>query len=346
LSHLHEREEKVCLNCGANLTGRYCQDCGQENVEPKESTWHLIVHFFNDVTHFDGKFFTTMKPLLFKPGFLTDEYVKGRRAGYLNPIRMYLFISAIFFLLLMSVVGDNALIEEKADNQTVTTFKVGSGDDVITFKNSISGKELIDSLKKQNIELSAEEERTIVANSKRTTVHEYDSVQHTLPKNQRDNFIYRHYWRKILAAMEMQRSNTQEFKRRILTNLFHSLPKVLFITLPFFAMMLMLLYIRHRKHYYYVSHVIFTIHIYCFSFILWTIALVLKGVPFVGSTLTTLIPIIIFFYLYKAMRRFYKQRRGITILKFILVYFGIGILVLLVSLGFALNLLLNVASPH
>src|SRR4029079_8070293 len=81
------------------IHGRYCHVCGQQNLEPKESVWHLVSHFFNDITHFDGKFFTTLKYLLLKPGFLSREYIKGRRSSYLDPVRMYVFTSAIFFLL-------------------------------------------------------------------------------------------------------------------------------------------------------------------------------------------------------------------------------------------------------
>ncbi|MFI5131717.1 MAG: DUF3667 domain-containing protein, partial [Chitinophagales bacterium] len=105
MSHLAERKEKDCLNCGTIIQGRYCHVCGQENLEPKESFWHLVTHFFYDITHFDGKFFTTLKDLLFKPGFLTREYMKGRRVNYLNPIRMYVFTSAIFFLVFFSLSG-------------------------------------------------------------------------------------------------------------------------------------------------------------------------------------------------------------------------------------------------
>lgn len=99
MSHPAQRKEKNCLNCGTTVIGRYCHHCGQENVEPKESVWQLLLHFFNDITHFDGKFFSTLKELLFKPGFLSTQYMIGRRATYLNPIRMYLFTSFIFFLL-------------------------------------------------------------------------------------------------------------------------------------------------------------------------------------------------------------------------------------------------------
>jgi hypothetical protein len=85
------------------VIGLYCHNCGQENIEPKESVWHLVTHFFQDITHFDGKFFTSMKLLILKPGFLSREYMLGRRASYLNPVRMYLFTSAIFFLIFFSL---------------------------------------------------------------------------------------------------------------------------------------------------------------------------------------------------------------------------------------------------
>ena len=99
MSHQHERKEKKCLNCGADLYDRFCHKCGQENVEPRQSFWQLTVHFFEDLTHFDGKFFTTIKYMFTKPGFLTSEYVNGKRAAYVNPIRMYLFVSAMFFII-------------------------------------------------------------------------------------------------------------------------------------------------------------------------------------------------------------------------------------------------------
>ena len=77
MSHLARRKETNCLNCGTTVIGAYCHVCGQEKLEPKESLWYLIVHFFNDVTHFDGKFFSSLKDILFKPGFLSKEYMKG-----------------------------------------------------------------------------------------------------------------------------------------------------------------------------------------------------------------------------------------------------------------------------
>ena len=103
MSHLKARAETICLNCNELLTGKYCHVCGQENIEPKETVWLLVTHFFNDITHFDGKFFNTLGLLIRRPGFLPREYVLGRRASYLNPIRMYIFTSAVFFLIFFSI---------------------------------------------------------------------------------------------------------------------------------------------------------------------------------------------------------------------------------------------------
>ena len=102
MSHFKERKSKSCLNCNAEVYDRFCGVCGQENIEPQESVFHLFKHFFEDITHFDGKFFTSVKYLLTKPGHLTREYEAGRRLSYLNPVRFYIFTSFLFFLIMFT----------------------------------------------------------------------------------------------------------------------------------------------------------------------------------------------------------------------------------------------------
>src|ERR1700744_2185987 len=119
----HYRHENDCLNCGTILEGHYCHNCGQENLQIKEGFGHMMNHAISDYFHFDHQFFHTLKPLLFKPGFLTNEYMAGRRAQYLHPVKMYIFISLVYFLLLFKsghepvhinrthTTGDSAKIE-------------------------------------------------------------------------------------------------------------------------------------------------------------------------------------------------------------------------------------------
>lgn len=129
LSHLKERNQKNCLNCNAEVHGKYCHVCGQENLEPSESLWHLITHFFNDITHFDGKFFGTLGLLLTRPGFLSAEYKMGRRNSYLNPVRMYIFTSFIFFFIFFLLLKPGKDILE-------ISITVDSVEEVISLDNN------------------------------------------------------------------------------------------------------------------------------------------------------------------------------------------------------------------
>lgn len=93
-----EREEKLCLNCNTVLQGRFCHMCGQENIEQREPIIKIILSFIENITFFNSKFFKTLIPFVFKPGFLTKEYNRGRRNTYLSPVKMYFFLSFLFFL--------------------------------------------------------------------------------------------------------------------------------------------------------------------------------------------------------------------------------------------------------
>ena len=67
-------------------------------------------HFLNDYFTFDSKIFRSIRPLFSKPGFLTLEYLSGRRVRYIPPLRLFIFSSIIFFLLLSLLdQGENVL---------------------------------------------------------------------------------------------------------------------------------------------------------------------------------------------------------------------------------------------
>ncbi len=124
MAHHKHRTSSDCLNCGTIVAGKFCQQCGQENIEVKESFIQIVYHFIEDITHFDGKLIKTLKYLITKPGFLTKEYVTGKRASYIHPIRMYLFISAIFFLFIFS--GEQKIVD--VDTKQSNSSKIVFGD--------------------------------------------------------------------------------------------------------------------------------------------------------------------------------------------------------------------------
>jgi hypothetical protein len=99
-----------CANCGRELDGPYCGACGQK-ATPLNPTFHDLLHdFIHEFLHVDGRIFQSVRLLLTRPGFLTQEYFQGRRARYVSPIRLYLIFSVVFFL--MSAAVSKPLSEE------------------------------------------------------------------------------------------------------------------------------------------------------------------------------------------------------------------------------------------
>lgn len=98
MSHKRYRTEKTCLNCGAEVEEHFCSRCGQENLELHDNFFHMAVHVVVDYFHFDSKFFRTLIPLFTKPGFLTREYWRGRRASYVPPVRLFIFVTIVFMI--------------------------------------------------------------------------------------------------------------------------------------------------------------------------------------------------------------------------------------------------------
>jgi Protein of unknown function (DUF3667) len=397
VSHLKERKEKNCLNCQSEVVGRYCHKCGQENLEPKETVWHLVQHFFNDITHFDGKFFETVKLLLRRPGFLSLEYMRGRRMAYLNPIRMYVFTSAIFFIILFSMKKpeDMAKVDELSDDDAKITMNLGAlqqdraelqkqlkaetdPDDQEDLKQRIEYRAIeiasikktygdttrrmfnkndlnafvtvayTDSIASGNYNLAKDKKFTRamrragkeVADSIKAdddvlgfdvrykTVRQYDSAEHALPDSLRDGWLKRTVIKRYMVIRQEIKENKRLFWEHLIENIFHSFPKILWISLPIFAMILNILYFRH-KQYFYVNHGIFAIHVYCATFIQLFVFLMIyqlgKVVPSGGwHTIVILLNIAVFIWMmiypYKAMRGFYMQRRAKTFIKYFILF--------------------------
>ena len=88
--------ESACLNCGTALVGRHCHQCGQAAHVHKTlgAFFHDLLH---GVFHFEGKIWRTLPLLAWRPGRLTREYIDGRRASYVSPIALFLFVVFLTF---------------------------------------------------------------------------------------------------------------------------------------------------------------------------------------------------------------------------------------------------------
>jgi Protein of unknown function (DUF3667) len=90
---------RSCLNCGAPTTAQYCAECGQRVTDPDPTLRELVEEMAGELLHWDGKLWSTLKTLIRWPGALTLEYVAGKRASYISPLRLYLTASVVYFFL-------------------------------------------------------------------------------------------------------------------------------------------------------------------------------------------------------------------------------------------------------
>jgi hypothetical protein len=90
----------MCANCEAELVGKFCAVCGQKRTSPHDySLWHFLEQSLHEIVHFDTKVFGSLIPLIFKPGFLTAEYLAGRRQRYIKPMTLFVVVNVAFFFL-------------------------------------------------------------------------------------------------------------------------------------------------------------------------------------------------------------------------------------------------------
>lgn len=202
----------------------------------------------------DSRLARTLSALAIRPGFLTAEYCRGRRASYSPPLRLYLFISVVFFLILALQQG---VLPEVGSGTTATTGGPGAS----------TGSD------------------------------------------------------DPLEALEVY--------PRLADAVRDYVPVLMFLLLPFFALLLKILYPDRL----YVDHLIFSLHIHAIGFIVTGLML-----PFEESAGSLILALVVqlslmfylIWYLYRSMRTVYAQTALRTCAKMFL-------LVLLYSVGAAFS---------
>lgn len=338
MSHNKLRTEKNCLNCGSHVDERYCGHCGQENLEIQDSAFHLIIHYIQDLFHYDGKLWHTLKNLLVKPGSVAAEYMEGRRMQNLEPIRFYVFSSTIFFLLLFAFVGSsdggnpdpaenyprrlqNLKQERKFIGQHPDTAHIDSLITPLRFK--------IDSLGGDSIEGDL--------------VLDFDSpIQVDSAQGWFERLLYQRAEARRVELDKKYGGDISTATSDFLDELFHKFPVLLFLSMPFFALILKLLYFRStRKHY--VQHFIFSVYHYAYLFVMASFLMLSQYVinkifkesgEAINGTILAVFIVYFMIYLWLSMKRFFGDRWFLRLPRYLVLIFSILTIMLVLFLFF------------
>ncbi len=338
-----------CLNCGTELKGPFCYYCGQPDRNFMRFFPALLRDLMEDLLDLDSRFVRTIKPLLFKPGRLTRDYMEGRRFRYAPPMRLYIFSSIVFFLLAAFLSSDAISINSVKNDNGIIHIQTDTVEELQIVGEALSNLpadalEQID-LDHSLIEPDVEEDKA---------GFELDDIQfNEEPWNRETNPVDIKWlpdWLNDRINDEIEGSpqkaeQINENPNLIIDKVFDILPATMFVLLPVVALIFKFWYLFARR--YYVEHLIFSLHNHSFLFVS-LILILLANVA--GDLLTshgylsaatasgwfiTVISIWIPVYLLISLRMVYQQGWLLTLGKFTMIGLSYVTLLSLVTSGVA-----------
>lgn len=294
-----------CANCGTGLHGRFCSTCGQSTDSHRRSVRHLLTDLFKDIASFDSRILRTAYALLAKPGELALAFRDGRTQRYVPPIRLYLFVSLIFFLAMelsniaifqfvvnatpLNIIKENGhvySIDKDGDRNELPMSRYGDGKKHYNFNSSIA---LFKPEGAVHSKMSPEAMQRLSASLEARVAR---------ARNSNADFITK----ASLGTMVKLAKDPAALNGALTA----WIPRALFLLLPTFALILALFYWRQRKSLFFVDHLVFSLGFHTFGFVLLLFTAALAQV-IEGEIAVAIQSVALSLYLLFSMKRFYQQ---------------------------------------
>jgi hypothetical protein len=254
-----------CENCGAELRGHWCFQCGQAAVEYHRSFRHVILDVLDSFINWDSKIFATIGLLIAKPWRLTNDFLAGKRVRYVHPLRLYLLASILFFFAINYWVKsihiqtgkpsaeERAKIEEELKDPNLPPVARAAIEEALKLQSPtpapIAGAD-------QSASASASPSSTTTP----TPGEDFGPLLQIGPE--KPSTPLEKWFEK--QAKEKIGEHGSQLKPFLLT-LFNNLPYMMLCCVPLFAFILKILYIRRGV--FYIEHLIYALHIHTFAYV-------------------------------------------------------------------------------
>ncbi|MDP5082474.1 MAG: DUF3667 domain-containing protein [Winogradskyella sp.] len=347
-----EPHQVNCQNCEEPYEKgfQFCPHCGQKTND--ELT--LRVLFYNTISNyfsFDARFLKSFIPLMFRPGYLAKEFIKGKRLLYLHPAQMYLFVAVIFFFIFNFYVRDGReeLDKNMEDVLASRTEKFQKHDSLP--QDSLDIGSILKPLKDNSLTIGLDDNdlKTLDSLSKIKIPQKKIGPSFTFNEAKMDSLIasgasdeelYKTmgledddgYFTRKIYAQGLKFYKTMGLGQ-IYQTFIDSIPLAMFFLLPIFAFLLKLFFYKKGR---YSHHLVFGF--YYFSYLFTVLGIVL-GINYwiwdIPNWIDVLIGFSTFFYLFFAIIKFYGQNWFLSFIKSGLVSF----LFLMIVLPFSFAIL-------
>ncbi|HEY4258270.1 MAG TPA: DUF3667 domain-containing protein [Candidatus Udaeobacter sp.] len=340
-----------CENCDAELHGHWCGQCGQAAVDYRRSFRHVVADVLDSFLNWDSKFFATIALLILKPWRLTNEFLSGKRVRYVNPLRLYLLASILFFF---------------AVNYGARGLRLEPGK-----LNPKDRAELEADLKKTDLPPAAREELEALLREPQAQASPglispsppTAASPSPAPGTDKQRQEYGKIGERPFVVFDEAKSTTP-FERWIegrakekmgehgtkmglfISTLFSNLPYMMLCCIPLFAFVLKILYVR--RHIFYIDHLIYALHIHTFAYVgimlivLATIGLNRVTPGPVAGWIIALLWIAFAMQIFLSIRRVYRQGWFISVFKF---FFGGFVYLIVLAVALAATFFVTLVLP-
>src|ERR1043166_5420481 len=355
-----------CENCGAELQGHWCAQCGQPAIEYRRSFRYVVADLLNEFLNWDSKFFTTIALLILKPWRLTNEFLAGKRVRYVNRLRLYLLASILFFFAVnfgakgirfdptkfpeekraevaAAIAEKRSEIEEELNKDNLTPEQRQKVQKALDYLTKPTSSATTTPTPEQTLSATAPPSPSPTAESGQQTYGPvgdrpfvvFDDAKSTTPFER---------WIEGRAKEKMGEQGTK--MGRFINTLFSNLPYMMLCCIPLFALVLKVLYIRRRI--FYIDPLIYALHIHSFFytaimlivFITWALNRIAPGT--IAGWVIALLWIAFVLQIFLSIRRVYRQGWFISTLKF---FTGGFVYLIVLFLALAATFFITLAIP-
>lgn len=328
--------EVTCPNCGSIRPNAFCGYCGQNSRDYDVSFWIVLKDAIGEMFELDGRVIRSIKSILLHPGQLSLAFVENRRASFVNPFRLFMFTTILWFFLFGitfptpgdgPTIGTSPAVEQESESKPPRGL--GPRPVRITVNIDPETREQSEADFSAGIEIlrgHLEGNRTrkldevLAANERAQRLGPLRGVAHLL--NAQPDIPQ--WLQRLLANVVVDAVHSPQL---LINEFFDNLPLMMVVLLPWYAILLMVFFGREGRRF--IHHLVFAIHVHSFSFIVLTIGLLTPGSgpspdesywDRAWEIFDQLVFLFLMIHTYLAFRRFYGQGHIRTLIK----YFSLG----------------------
>lgn len=313
--------EDECSSCLSKLQGRYCHVCGQVSDEYHRPVWFLFADMFDGLFGVDGRIWKTIPSLMLRPGEITYAYLRGKRDPYIQPFKLFLLASILFFLVFALFSSNNEDEHGVFYVETASSIDDNQKNDPAVYSEE-EKVEIICHLSGMLIpeRLTQTCKQVILANAIKNSKVSLQNIAAIIPGNvdmgNTDfipnsppawvNFATRTFLMTKIAAVINDPAPSQKAMLRWA-------PRLVFALVPVYGLLLALMFFWRKKLYFY-DHMIVALHFHAFLFFSLTVLILFEGL------INSLLPSILLigysnYYLVQLHRKVYQCNWPTAILR-------------------------------